>query len=138
MALDRLYQQTILEHNRKPRNFGRLAEATHAARGQDALCGDDILIELIVEGERVRQAAFSGEACAVTKASASMLTEWLTGRQVAELIAWRDRFEALLKNAELEDAPELGPINQLRAVAQFPARLRNVLLPWNAAGQAVT
>ena len=132
MPLDQLYQQLILEHNRNPRNFGRLPDATHSARGQDALCGDDLLIELRVGSGRIVRAAFSGEACAVTKASASLLTDWVVHRPVAELKSWRDRFQRLLENPELEDVAELGEINQLRAVARFPARLRNAMLPWNA------
>jgi nitrogen fixation protein NifU and related proteins len=138
MALDHLYQQTILEHNRKPRNFGPLPGATHAARGQDALCGDDILIELRIDGQRIEAAAFSGEACAVTKASASLLTDWLVGREPAEVIEWVSRFERLLRDTTIEDAPELGAINQLRAVGQFPARVRNALLPWRATRRALT
>ncbi len=137
MALDQLYQQLILEHNRNPRHFGPLPDATHAGRGQDALCGDDILVELQIESDRIKAAAFSGEACAVTKASASLLTEWLVGREPAEIIEWVGRFERLLKDASIEDAPELGEINQLRAVSQFPARVRNALLPWDAALNAL-
>lgn len=138
MALDQLYQQLILEHNRNPRHFGPLPDATHAGRGQDALCGDDILVELQIESDRIKAAAFSGEACAVTKASASLLTDWLVGREPGDLTTWRDRFETLLKNIALDDAPELGAINQLRVVGQFPARLRNALLPWEAACRALS
>ena len=137
MALEQLYQQTILEHNRNPRNYGTLAAATHAARGHDALCGDDILVELIVEDGRILQAAFSGEACAVTKASASMLTAWLTGRQAAEIREYLNQFQALLKDNTLPDAPGLDDLNQLRAVSQFPARVRNALLPWTTTLRAL-
>src|SRR5690625_7377625 len=84
MALQDLYQQIILEHNRQPRHFGRLAGATHSARGQDALCGDDILVELRVCGDIVEAAGFSGEACAMTTASASMLSDWLGGRRAED------------------------------------------------------
>ncbi len=137
MALDRLYQQLVLEHNRAPRNFGRLPGATHAARGQDALCGDDILFELRVRDGRVEAAGFSGEACAITKASASLLTEWLDARAVESLPGWQARFEALMSDPERDDDPEFGAINQLRAVAAFPARVRNALLPWQAMRQAL-
>lgn len=137
MVLDQLYQQTILEHNRNPRNYGKLAGATHAARGHDALCGDDILVELIVENGCILEAAFSGEACAVTKASASMLTEWLTGREASDIAAWSDQFHALLKDCTLPDTPELADLNQLRAVSRFPARVRNALLPWTTTLRAL-
>jgi nitrogen fixation protein NifU and related proteins len=130
MALDQLYQQVILDHNRSPQHFGRLEGATHSARGQDALCGDDILVELKVIDGRIEQAAFSGEACAITTASASMLMDWLSGRsQQAITVAYR-RFSQLLEKDELSDDSGLGEINQLRAVSGFPARVRNALLPW--------
>lgn len=137
MALDQLYQRLILEHNRAPRNYGCLPGATHAGRGQDALCGDDILLELKVENDRIAAAAFSGEACALTKASASLLSSWLVGRSVADLSMWQARFAELLARPELPDEAALGEINQLRAVSAFPARVRNVLLPWQAAGAAI-
>ncbi len=137
MALDQLYQQTILEHNRKPRNYGHLTGATHAARGHDAMCGDDILMELIVEDGCIRQAAFSGDACAVTKATASMLTDWLPGRQASDIADWSNQFQALLKDHTLPDAPELADLNQLRPVSQFPARVRNALLPWTTTLRAL-
>lgn len=136
MALDQLYQQLILDHNRCPRNYGRLPMATHHGRGQDALCGDDILLELKVENELIMAAAFSGEACAVTKASASLLTCWLPGHSLGEVSIWKARFAELLAHPEMPDLPELANINQLRAVSAFPARVRNAMLPWQAARMA--
>lgn len=137
MALDKLYQQVILDHNRDPHHFGRLPGATHSARGHDALCGDDILIELIVADGRIERAAFSGEACAVTKASASMLTDWLKGRSPDEIDSALKTFEAILFDPDAPTAAELGEINELRAVSKFPARVRNALLPWRTAIRAL-
>ncbi len=137
MALDQLYQQLILEHNRKPRNYGRLANPTNAARGHDALCGDDILIELRIVKNRIEQAGFSGQACAITRASASMLCEWLIGRQTATVSLAFDQFQNLLGNDTLPDHPDLGDINQLRAVSRFPARRRNAELPWKTTLRAL-
>lgn len=136
MALDKLYQQVILDHNRHPHNFGRLPGATHSGRGHDALCGDDILVELIVADGRIEQAAFSGEACAVTKASASMLTDWLKGRSLDEIDTALQTFENILSDPDAPVAEELGEINELRAVSDFPARVRNALLPWRTAIRA--
>ncbi len=130
MALDKLYQQLVLDHNRAPRNFGPVSGATHSARGRDALCGDDILVELVIEDDRVVRAGFSGEACAITTASASMLTEWLTGRSVSEFDSAFGQFEQVLANPGEPPCPLLGDINELRAVSAFPARVRNALLPW--------
>lgn len=137
MALARLYQQVILDHNRSPRHFGRLAEATHCARGRDGLCGDDIVVELRVHGGRIEQAAFSGQACAITTASASMLMEWLHGKGRDEIERAGERFARLLDEPQLADDPGLGQINQLRAVSGFPARVRNALLPWRTAASAL-
>ncbi len=137
MALDKLYHQLVLDHNRAPHNFGSLPGATHAARGRDALCGDDILVELIVDGDRVERAAFSGEACAITTASASMLTEWLIGRSVSEFEYAFEQFEQVMTNPDEPPCPELGEINELSAVSAFPARVRNALLPWKSVSRAL-
>jgi len=136
-GLEQLYQQLILEHNRNPRNFRPLAAATHSARGYDALCGDDILIELKIEDGRIIQAAFSGDACAVTRASASMLTEWLQNRPVEDLPTGYDRFRAVLTNTNLPPEPALADLDHLRAVGDFPARIRNAELPWQTAIKAL-
>jgi len=137
MALDKLYQQVILDHNRSPHHYGRLHGATHSARGQDALCGDDILVELRVSDGKIREAAFSGEACAITTASASMLMEWLVGRRARAVDVNLVRFSQLLEAPDEPDDPELGDINHLRAVSGFPARVRNALLPWRTAIDAL-
>jgi len=138
MALDELYQQVVLDHNRSPRHRQRLDAVTHQARGRDALCGDDILVELEVEDGLVKTAGFSGEACAITTASASMLMSWLAGRRVEEVEAGYGLFRNLLEDADLPDAVELGPMNHLRAVAAYPARVRNALLPWRTALRALS
>lgn len=130
MSLDQLYQSKILEHNRTPHNHYEMADATHSARGLDALCGDDVRLWLRVEGGRIEAAGWSGEACAITTASASMLTDWLVGRDVSEVVAARDRFAALLEDQTLDDDPDFGEINVLRSVGRFPSRKRNALLPW--------
>lgn len=137
MALARLYQQVLLDHNRSPRHFGRLAEATHFARGRDGLCGDDILVELRLAEGRIEQAAFSGQSCAITTASASMLMEWLQGKGRDEVERAGERFAQLLDEPQLADDPSLGQINQLRAVSGFPARVRNALLPWRTVASAL-
>jgi len=137
MALDQLYQQCIIDHNRAPRGFGSLAGATHSARGIDGLCGDHILVELEVADGLIRQAMFSGEACAITKASASMIMAWIEGKSRADVLSASERFQAGLTQPELPDDPALGELNYLRAVAGFPARVRNALLPWQAVVKAL-
>lgn len=137
MSLDKLYQQLILEHNRSPRNRFRLEVATHQAQGLDALCGDDIVVELFVDDGYIRQAAFSGQACAITTASASMLMTWLQGRPVACFAQALRDFQRIMSDSGAADVPEFGDINQLRAVSAFPARVRNALLPWRTVAEAL-
>jgi len=137
MPLSQLYQSRILEHNRAPHNHFELPEATHSARGLDALCGDDMRMWLRVEGETVREASWSGEACAITTASASMLTHWLVGRTPEEIVDGHARFRRMLEDPEAPDDPGLEDINILRVVGRFPSRKRNALLPWRTALDAL-
>lgn len=137
MALSELYQSSVLEHNRSPNNHFELEGATHSARGLDALCGDDMRIWLRVEGDRVAEASWSGEACAITTASASMLTDWLAGTEVERIRPAYQRFVRLLDDGDADDDPDLGEINVLRAVGRFPSRKRNALLPWETALDAL-
>ncbi|MDT8408945.1 MAG: SUF system NifU family Fe-S cluster assembly protein [Wenzhouxiangellaceae bacterium] len=133
MSLSQLYQARILEHNRCPHNHFELDQASHSGHGSDALCGDDLWIWLQISDGIVEAASWTGEACAITTASASMLTDWLAGRQVAQLGPAYRRFECLLDDLDAPDDPELGEFNALRAVGRFPSRKRNALLPWKTA-----
>lgn len=137
MSLDQLYQSKILAHNRAPRNHVELPDATHSAHGLDALCGDDIRVWLRVEEGCVAAASWSGEACAITTASASMLTSWLAGRRIDEIVPAFRRFKDLLEDDDQPDAPVLGELDALQAVGRFPSRKRNALLPWNAVLEAL-
>lgn len=138
MTLDQLYQQRILEHNQHPQHFGLLPSATHRGRGIDALCGDDIEVALVVGDGRVLEAKFFGEACAVTKASASMLMPWLIGRPVTEIPTAYAAFQTLLENPEEPAIEFLGELNDLQPVGAFPARRGNACLPWQATLEALS
>lgn len=137
MALTELYQARILEHNRAPHNHFELPDATHTARGLDALCGDDLRIWLKVRDDVVEQASWSGEACVITTASASMLSDWIVGRNLDQLRSARRQFSALLDDPELNRVDDLGPFNALKPVGRFPSRKRNALLPWDTAIDAL-
>lgn len=137
MSLDQLYQQTILAHNRQPHNYGPLVGATHHGRGQDALCGDDLEMALIVQDDVIQAARFSGEACAVTKASASMLSDWLVGRPTHEVLPAYQAFTTLLADIAAPPVPSLGELNVLQPVGGFPARRKNACLPWLATLRAL-
>lgn len=137
MSLDALYQRLILEHNRNPHNYGPLPEATHRGRAQDALCGDDLEMALVVDGDQIVAAKFEGEACAVTKASASLLTNWLVGQAPSKLQGHFEAFKTLLENPDHEPINDLGDLNLLQPVGAFPARRGNASLPWIATLRAV-
>ena len=128
MSAPPLYQQLVLDHSRAPRRFGELAGHTHAADGSNPLCGDTLHVELHVADARIVGYAFRGEACAVARASASMLGDRLDSAEIAAL----DRIEAALREVVEggrvhDDA--LGDLNALAALAHYPSRRKCALLP---------
>ncbi|MDT8437373.1 MAG: SUF system NifU family Fe-S cluster assembly protein [Wenzhouxiangellaceae bacterium] len=137
MPLNDLYQARILEHNRAPCNRFEMPDATHSARGLDALCGDDLQLWLNVRDGVVERASWSGEACVITTASASMLSDWVIGKRPAEIERGYRAFAGLLEDPESDNDPQLGPFNALQPVGRFPSRKRNALLPWKTALDAL-
>ncbi|MEI6035514.1 MAG: SUF system NifU family Fe-S cluster assembly protein [Verrucomicrobiae bacterium] len=123
-----LYQAVLLQHSKKPRNFGRLENPTHAADGHNALCGDEISVALRIEDGTVAEAKFSGSACAICTASASMMTGEVKGLtcKAAELMA--GNFRLLAKDGPGPDVPER--LQVLGGVHQFPQRVKCAVLPW--------
>jgi len=129
-----LYQRTVIEHNRSPRNFRRLCACSAQARGHSPLCGDDLSVQIRVDAGRVAEAAFQGEACAVATASASLLTEAVVGLELDAALALVVRVCTLVEHPgqvpELAEAPcELAA---LAAVHEHPARRACARLPWLA------
>jgi len=142
--LDELYQSVILDHNRAPRNFHKLEDATAHAEGRNPLCGDMYEIWLKVEGDRITDAGFLGQGCAISKASASMMTQAVKGRTVAEARALFDAFHALVAgnrepgtgNREPETAlPK--KLEVFKGVRAFPIRVKCATLSWHAMKQAL-
>jgi len=131
--LRELYQEVILDHNRKPRNFRRLGAPTVAAEGHNPLCGDRISVELEVEGDTLRDIAFQGSGCAISKASASMMTAALKGKTVDEAAAAVEQFRAMLtEERPSDDASALpGRLAVLAGVREFPIRIKCATLPWH-------
>lgn len=135
MSVHELYRSAILDHNRHPRNVGRLPDATHSARGLNALCGDDIQVDVrLGEGGVIEAVRFEGEAGAITLSSASMMTEHVRGRSIAEVIASKSALECLLRAATVSESlrAELGELAALEGVRPYPSRIRAALLPWEA------
>ena len=132
-GLRELYQEVILDHNRKPRNFRRLGAPTAAAEGYNPLCGDRISVELEVEGETLRDIAFQGSGCAISKASASMMTAALKGKTVSEAAAAVEQFRAMLTDERpaADTAALPGRLAVLEGVREFPIRIKCATLPWH-------
>lgn len=126
-----LYQQVILDHSKSPRNFRPLEEPSHQARGRNPLCGDNVTLFLRTDGDVIRDIAFQGSGCAISKASASLLTETLKGRSVAEVKPMFDQVRNLVTTGETGAAtPE--KLEVFSGVHKFPARVKCAILPWHA------
>jgi len=129
MTAPALYRDVVLDHYRNPRNRGELAGCTHAADGVNPLCGDSLRVELHCTRGRIDTMRFSGDACAVTLATASMLSELVAGRDVSEIAELQRPFERLVCG-EIEQHRGLGPLNALGELRRYPARRKCAQLPW--------
>lgn len=127
-----LYQEVILDHSRSPRNFRRLETANRVAQGHNPLCGDNIALYLEIEGERVKDVGFQGSGCAISKASASILTEAVKGHTTAELRQMFARVHDLVTRGEAS-GEDLGKLAVFAGVHRFPARVKCAMLAWHAA-----
>jgi nitrogen fixation protein NifU and related proteins len=137
-ALSQLYQEVILDHYRRPRNKQALDGATHSITMNNPLCGDVIELLLRVEGDRIEEAAFLGQGCSISLASASMLTARVKGRRTDEALAIAESFTRLLHgDAEAAQDEELGDLRALAGVSKFPVRIKCALLVWNCLDELV-
>jgi len=132
MDLHDLYRDVILDHNRHPRNFGRLEPADAAAVGHNPLCGDALSLTLRYDGERVGELRFNGQGCAISVASASLMTEAVAGKTRAEIDALYHEVHALLTEPAHRPALPLGKLMALGGVREFPARVKCASLCWHA------
>jgi nitrogen fixation NifU-like protein len=126
-----LYQEVILDHNRRPRNFGPLPAANHQAEGYNPLCGDKVTVFLDVEDGRIRDLAFQGSGCAISTASASLMTEALKGRSVEEARELFHDFHEMVTTGAGEGSPELGKLAVFGGVREFPMRVKCATLAWH-------
>jgi nitrogen fixation NifU-like protein len=126
-----LYQETILDHNKRPRNFKKLENANRSADGYNPLCGDKVKVYLRVEDGRVQDLSFEGSGCAISKASASVMTESLKGKSVQEVESIFKRFRDLVMG-KTEDADDLGKLVVFSGVCEFPTRVKCATLAWHA------
>jgi nitrogen fixation protein NifU and related proteins len=128
-----LYQQVIIDHNRRPRNYGKLEGANRQAEGFNPICGDHLTLYLRLNGDVIDDLRFEGEGCAISKASASLMTEGLKGKTTADAEALFERMHELLTGtADVEaQAEALGKLAVFSGVREFPARVKCASLAWH-------
>lgn len=131
--LTELYQQVILDHNKKPRNFRKMETASHKADGHNPLCGDQLTVFLEMENDLVKDVAFVGSGCAISKASASMMTQVVKGKSKEEIETIFDEFGRMVRGEMDEEREEnhLGRLKIFAGVREFPARVKCASLSWH-------
>ncbi len=136
--LNSLYQQLILEHYRHPKNKSDLPDKTVEVRMHNPVCGDEIQLQLKVEGDEIKSAHFAGQGCSISQASVSMMTSLLVGRKLADADALAARFTELMHgNASAASDKALGDLRALQGVAKFPVRIKCALLGFDALLEAL-
>jgi nitrogen fixation NifU-like protein len=129
--LSDLYQEVILDHNKRPRNFRVIEGPTHHAEGYNPLCGDRLKLYVNVEADRIVDVAFEGSGCAISKASASLMTDALKGRTVADARAMFERFHRMVTTPPDQTVEDLGKLSVLAGVREFPVRVKCASLAWH-------
>jgi len=129
--LRELYQDVILEHSKAPRNYRELQKANHKAEGYNPLCGDHFTIYLTLEGDKIQDVSFQGSGCAISKASASMMTQSVKGKSKEEAEKIFERFHELVTGHESGDREALGKLAVFAGVSEFPVRVKCATLAWH-------
>ncbi|HWD20222.1 MAG TPA: SUF system NifU family Fe-S cluster assembly protein [Verrucomicrobiae bacterium] len=129
--LSELYQEVILDHSRKPRNFRVMADADRKAEGNNPLCGDHFTVYLKLDGEIIKEATFEGDGCAISKASASMMTDFLKGKKASEAQQQFGAYQQMVTTGKT-DEEALGKLCAFAGVHHFPMRVKCAALPWHA------
>jgi nitrogen fixation protein NifU and related proteins len=137
MDLKDLYRDVILDHNRKPRNFGRLDPADAQAEGHNPLCGDRLSVFVRLNGDRIEDLRFEGKGCAISTASASLMTEAVKGKTRAAVDAIFHRVHDLLTREDAPAADDLGKLAALSGVREFPVRVKCASLCWHTLNAAL-
>lgn len=137
--LDDLYQDIILNHNKRPRNYRKMEGATHHADGHNPLCGDEVTVYLQVDGDTIKDVSFDGQGCAISKASASLMTTRLKGKTLTEVRALMRDVYALLTGPEQKepDLETLGDLAALAGVRKYAVRVKCATLAWHTLESAL-
>jgi nitrogen fixation NifU-like protein len=134
-----LYQEVILDHNKRPRNWGPMADATRVAKGHNPLCGDRLTLYVKVDGDRLAGISFEGSGCAISKASASLMTDAVKGQSLADALALFDRVHEMFITPATEpvNTDAVGKMAVLSGVREFPARVKCASLAWHTLKSAI-
>ena len=135
--LNDLYQEVILDHNRRPHNFRVIESPTATQEGYNPLCGDRLTLYLTLDGDVIKDAAFQGSGCAISKASASLMTDALKGKTVEQARALFDQFHEMLTSDIDSPRAELGKLSVFSGVREFPTRIKCASLAWHTMKAAV-
>jgi len=137
MELNDLYRDVILDHNRRPRNFGNLDSADASVEGFNPLCGDHLTLRLKLHDDTISDIRFEGQGCAISTASASLMTEAVKGKRREEALALFERVHQLLTDDSAPDPSELGKLAALSGVREYPARVKCASLCWHTLASAL-
>jgi nitrogen fixation protein NifU and related proteins len=132
-----LYQEVILDHNRRPRNFHVLQDASHRAEGYNPLCGDRLTLYLKIDDGVIRDVGFEGSGCAISKASASLMTDAVKGHSTADARSLVDRFQRMVTTPPEQEVEDLGKLSALAGVREFPVRVKCASLAWHTLKAAI-
>lgn len=132
-----LYSDILLDHYKLPRNKGKLAEETHSMEGKNPLCGDELILHLKLVDDRIADISFEGNGCAISMASASMLTEDLKGRTIVEVQKRIEQFRSFIREGKEPDGEPMDDMTSLAGVAQLPVRVKCATLPWTTMEEAL-
>ena len=135
--LRELYQEVIFDHNRSPRNFRKIEDATHSADGHNPLCGDQLSVFVTLEEGRIQDVSFIGHGCAISTASASLMTEAVRGKTVEEAVALFEDMHIMLTESHPE-GQDFGKLEVLSGVRECPARVKCATLAWHTLHNAIT
>jgi nitrogen fixation NifU-like protein len=133
-----LYQEVILDHNRRPRNFRAIDGASRQQECYNPLCGDRLTLYVALDGDRIADVAFQGSGCAISKASASLMTEALKGKTVAEARELFEKFHDMVTSSPDTAAADLGKLSVLSGVREYPTRVKCASLAWHTLKAAVS
>jgi nitrogen fixation NifU-like protein len=135
--LSDLYQEVILDHNRRPRNFRTIDDASRTQEGYNPLCGDRLTLYVRLDADRITDVAFQGSGCAISKASASLMTEALKGRTVTQARELFEKFHEMVTSSPDTNPPDLGKLSVLSGVREYPTRVKCASLAWHTAKAAL-